>query len=58
VELEMTDAGTDELGAFARADGWLWVDGTRIYEARNLAMRTVPVAVTGRRVGRATMSGG
>jgi 3-hydroxymyristoyl/3-hydroxydecanoyl-(acyl carrier protein) dehydratase len=41
VELEVTEIGSDARGAFARADGWLWVDGTRIYEARNLAMRIV-----------------
>jgi 3-hydroxymyristoyl/3-hydroxydecanoyl-(acyl carrier protein) dehydratase len=41
VELEVTEAGYDVRGGFARADGWLWVDGTRIYEARNLTMRIV-----------------
>ena len=39
VEVEVTETGSDARGWFARADGWLWVDGTRIYEARNLAMR-------------------
>jgi 3-hydroxymyristoyl/3-hydroxydecanoyl-(acyl carrier protein) dehydratase len=41
VEVEVTETGSDARGWFARADGWLWVDGTRIYEARNLAMRIV-----------------
>ncbi|MCM2256303.1 MAG: hypothetical protein NDJ94_11600 [Vicinamibacteria bacterium] len=42
LELEITAAGRDENGAFARADGWLSVDGIRIYAAKNLSMRSGP----------------
>jgi acyl transferase domain-containing protein/3-hydroxymyristoyl/3-hydroxydecanoyl-(acyl carrier protein) dehydratase len=38
-ELEVTDVGKDELGVYARADASLWVDGLRIYQATNIAMR-------------------
>jgi acyl transferase domain-containing protein/3-hydroxymyristoyl/3-hydroxydecanoyl-(acyl carrier protein) dehydratase len=41
VEIEITDEGDDERGAYAVADGWLWVDGLRIYSAQGLAMRIV-----------------
>jgi acyl transferase domain-containing protein/3-hydroxymyristoyl/3-hydroxydecanoyl-(acyl carrier protein) dehydratase len=42
LELEITAAGRDAAGAFARADGWLTVDGIRIYAAKNLSMRSSP----------------
>jgi 3-hydroxymyristoyl/3-hydroxydecanoyl-(acyl carrier protein) dehydratase len=44
IELEVLEAGRDERGAFALADAWLWVDGTRIYGAHRLGMRIVPGA--------------
>jgi 3-hydroxymyristoyl/3-hydroxydecanoyl-(acyl carrier protein) dehydratase len=45
IELEITGLGEDERGRYATADGWLWVDGLRIYHVRDLGMR----AVAGRR---------
>jgi 3-hydroxymyristoyl/3-hydroxydecanoyl-(acyl carrier protein) dehydratase len=42
VELEITVAGQDDRGRYARADGWLWVDGHRIYHVAGLGMRVVP----------------
>ena len=44
VELEITATGEDERGRYAIADGWLWVDGRRIYHVRDLGMRLVPGA--------------
>ena len=45
IELEITGLGEDERGRYATADGWLWVDGLRIYHVSDLGMR----AVAGRR---------
>ena len=45
IELEITGLGGDERGRYATADGWLWVDGLRIYHVSDLWMR----AVAGRR---------
>ncbi|HEY5018501.1 MAG TPA: hypothetical protein VII59_17160, partial [Streptosporangiaceae bacterium] len=42
VELEITAAGQDDLGRYALADGWLWIDGRRIYHVAGLGMRVVP----------------
>jgi acyl transferase domain-containing protein/3-hydroxymyristoyl/3-hydroxydecanoyl-(acyl carrier protein) dehydratase len=42
VELEITAAGQDDRGRYAIADGWLWVDGRRIYHVAGLGMRVVP----------------
>ena len=42
VELELTDVRREPGGALAVGDGWLWVDGKRIYSATGLAMRLVP----------------
>jgi acyl transferase domain-containing protein/3-hydroxymyristoyl/3-hydroxydecanoyl-(acyl carrier protein) dehydratase len=42
VELEITAAGHDDRGGYALADGWLWVDGRRIYHVAGLGMRVVP----------------
>jgi len=42
VELEITAAGQDDRGSYALADGWLWVDGHRIYHVAGLGMRVVP----------------
>lgn len=39
--IEITERGVDAGGAFAFANGSLWVDGKRIYEAKNLGMRIV-----------------
>ncbi|GIJ60339.1 beta-ketoacyl synthase N-terminal-like domain-containing protein [Virgisporangium aurantiacum] len=41
VELDVTAFGTDERGRYATADGWLWVDGRRIYHVAGLGMRVV-----------------
>jgi hypothetical protein len=41
VELEITAAGQDERGRYALADGWLWVDGRRIYHVTGLGVRVV-----------------
>jgi 3-hydroxymyristoyl/3-hydroxydecanoyl-(acyl carrier protein) dehydratase len=40
--LDIVQQGRDERGAFAVADGSLWVDGKRIYEVHGLTMRIVP----------------
>jgi len=51
VELEITATGDDDRGRYALADGWLWVDGRRIYQVVGLGIRVVPgdqpPAVTG-----------
>jgi 3-hydroxymyristoyl/3-hydroxydecanoyl-(acyl carrier protein) dehydratase len=39
LEIELTELGEDARGRYAVADGWLWVDGVRIYSASGLAMR-------------------
>jgi 3-hydroxymyristoyl/3-hydroxydecanoyl-(acyl carrier protein) dehydratase len=41
VELEVTEVGEDTLGPYATADGWLWVDGRRIYHVTNLGARVL-----------------
>jgi 3-hydroxymyristoyl/3-hydroxydecanoyl-(acyl carrier protein) dehydratase len=41
VELEITKAGQDDRGRYVLADGWLWVDGRRIYHVAGLGMRVV-----------------
>ena len=43
-EVEVTEVGGDDRGPFVVGDGWLWVDGTRVYQATGLAMRIVPGA--------------
>ncbi len=40
-DLEITRTGEDARGPFAIADGSLWVDGKRIYQASGLGMRIV-----------------
>ena len=40
-EIQITEVGEDEKGRFAICEGWLWVDGKRIYSAKNLGMRIV-----------------
>lgn len=40
-ELNILEKGRDDRGAFVVAEAWLWVDGLRIYEATNMAMRIV-----------------
>jgi acyl transferase domain-containing protein/3-hydroxymyristoyl/3-hydroxydecanoyl-(acyl carrier protein) dehydratase len=44
VEAEILAYGTDERGRYALAEAWLWVDGKRIYHARNLGVRVVDEA--------------
>ena len=39
--LDLVRTGEDDRGPLAVADASLWVDGTKIYEARGLAMRIV-----------------
>jgi acyl transferase domain-containing protein/3-hydroxymyristoyl/3-hydroxydecanoyl-(acyl carrier protein) dehydratase len=39
IELDITGVGTDERGRYATADGWLWVDGRRIYHVTDLGAR-------------------
>ncbi|MFE6334353.1 hypothetical protein ACFVOK_14240 [Streptomyces sp. NPDC057798] len=41
VEMDITRAGVDEKGPFATADAWLWVDGRRIYQARDVGVRVL-----------------
>jgi acyl transferase domain-containing protein/3-hydroxymyristoyl/3-hydroxydecanoyl-(acyl carrier protein) dehydratase/1-acyl-sn-glycerol-3-phosphate acyltransferase len=41
-EIEIIEVGEDARGRFATADASLWVDGKRIYQARQLSMRIVP----------------
>jgi len=40
-EVELTEVGVDDKGAYAIADCALWVDGKKIYHAKNLGMRVV-----------------
>lgn len=40
-EVELTETGRDDRGPFVIADGWLWVDGTRIYQVSGIGMRIV-----------------
>ena len=40
-EVQIVEVGEDAQGRFAIAEGWLWVDGKRIYQAKNLGMRIV-----------------
>jgi acyl transferase domain-containing protein/3-hydroxymyristoyl/3-hydroxydecanoyl-(acyl carrier protein) dehydratase len=46
VELEITEAGQDEGGRYAIADGWLWVDDLRIYHVTGLGMRVLTGGTT------------
>jgi acyl transferase domain-containing protein/3-hydroxymyristoyl/3-hydroxydecanoyl-(acyl carrier protein) dehydratase len=46
VELEITEAGQDDRGRYAIADGWLWVDDLRIYYVTGLGMRVVTGGAT------------
>jgi 3-hydroxymyristoyl/3-hydroxydecanoyl-(acyl carrier protein) dehydratase len=41
VELEIIAAGRDDRGRYAVADGWLGVDGLRIYQVTGLGVRVV-----------------
>jgi len=41
-EMNIIEVGTDDKGPFAVAEGWLWVDGRRIYHAKDLTIRIVP----------------
>ncbi|MEW5848463.1 MAG: beta-ketoacyl synthase N-terminal-like domain-containing protein [Myxococcota bacterium] len=40
-EVELTEVGEDARGRYAMAEASLWVDGKRIYHAKNLGMRIV-----------------
>ena len=39
IEMEITELAEDERGRYAIATAWLWVDGLRIYQVRDLGMR-------------------
>jgi 3-hydroxymyristoyl/3-hydroxydecanoyl-(acyl carrier protein) dehydratase len=39
IEMEITELAGDERGRYAIATAWLWVDGLRIYQVRDLGMR-------------------
>jgi 3-hydroxymyristoyl/3-hydroxydecanoyl-(acyl carrier protein) dehydratase len=41
-EVELTEAGRDDRGPFIIADGSLWVDGVRVYQASGLGVRIIP----------------
>ncbi len=41
MEIVVTETGGDETRPYAIADGWLWVDGTRVYRVSNLAVAIV-----------------
>jgi 3-hydroxymyristoyl/3-hydroxydecanoyl-(acyl carrier protein) dehydratase len=41
IEMEIAELGEDERGSYAIATAWLWVDGLRIYQVRDLGMRIV-----------------
>ena len=45
-EIQITEVGEDAQGKFAICEGWLWVDGKRIYSAKNLGMRIVTTRAT------------
>ena len=53
IELEITAPGEDERGRYAIADGWLWVDGLRIYQVSDLghARRSRPALRPGPELG-------
>jgi 3-oxoacyl-(acyl-carrier-protein) synthase/3-hydroxymyristoyl/3-hydroxydecanoyl-(acyl carrier protein) dehydratase/1-acyl-sn-glycerol-3-phosphate acyltransferase len=40
-EVEITEVGRDDKGAYAIADCSLWVDGKKIYQGKNLGIRVV-----------------
>jgi 3-hydroxymyristoyl/3-hydroxydecanoyl-(acyl carrier protein) dehydratase len=40
-EVEIDEIGRDERGPYASGQGWLWVDGVRVYHVTGLAMRIV-----------------
>lgn len=40
-ELEVLEIGRDVIGPFARAQGWLWVDGKRIYYFTDFGLRII-----------------
>lgn len=41
VELDVLEVGTDPRGPYVRAQGWLWVDGKRIYHLPSVSTRVV-----------------
>jgi len=56
--LDLVRTGADERGPLAVADATLWVDGTKIYEARGLAMRIVPDPPLAKRAGGGVLADG
>ncbi len=41
IEVEILDVGADDTGPYVLADGWLWVDGIRIYQIQRLGVGIV-----------------
>jgi 3-hydroxymyristoyl/3-hydroxydecanoyl-(acyl carrier protein) dehydratase len=41
-EVEVRESGRDDRGPYVIADGWLWLDGVRVYAATGLGMRILP----------------
>ena len=41
IEMEITDEGRDEMGAFAVAEAWLWADTLKIFHVKDLYMYIV-----------------
>jgi 3-hydroxymyristoyl/3-hydroxydecanoyl-(acyl carrier protein) dehydratase len=44
VELDITEAGTDDRGRYAIGQAWLWVDGRRIYHLPRIGVRAIAPA--------------
>ncbi|GAA1300513.1 hypothetical protein [Saccharothrix xinjiangensis] len=42
VELDITEAGEDDFGAYAVGEAWLWVDGKRVYHLPRIGTRALP----------------
>lgn len=52
-EMNVLEVGRDERGPFARAEAWLWIDGSRAYHLKGFGVRIVagaPAAPEGERV--------
>lgn len=41
ITMDIVDSGKDSTGVYATAEASLWVDGKRIYEAKNMGMKIV-----------------
>ncbi|OGT37217.1 MAG: hypothetical protein A3F12_06510 [Gammaproteobacteria bacterium RIFCSPHIGHO2_12_FULL_38_14] len=47
ITMDIIEEGNDAKGVYAIADAALWVDGKRIYEARNFGLRIIPKKLKG-----------